>query len=120
MAYTPDFEIAHIGVNCADAGYRRCCAEQICGFVSTGCEPGQGKCGCTVYRYPNRVDESPGRGLSMDTSPWPPPIFRGPPLPGKKRLCLDEDSVKRFPDGRILVIYAQEQIGGFAIHLMQK
>ena len=38
----------------------------------------------------------------------------------EKGFAFDEDSVKRFPDGRILVIYARQQIGGFAIHLMQK
>ena len=38
----------------------------------------------------------------------------------EKGFAFDEDSVKRFPDGRILVIYAKQQIGGFAIHLMQK
>ena len=38
----------------------------------------------------------------------------------EKGFTFDEDSVKRFPDGRILVIYAKQQIGGFAIHLMQK
>ena len=48
----------------------------------------------------------------MDTSPLPPAIFPRP--------AADEDSVKRFPDVRILVIYAKQQIGGFAIHLMQK
>lgn len=36
----------------------------------------------------------------------------------EKGFAFDEDSVKRFPDGRILVIYARQQIGGFAIHLM--
>lgn len=29
MAYTPDFEIAHIGVNCADAAQAERCAEQF-------------------------------------------------------------------------------------------
>ena len=33
---------------------------------------------------------------------------------------FDEESIKHFSDGRVLVIYAKEQIGGFAIHLMQK
>lgn len=38
----------------------------------------------------------------------------------EKGFLFDEDSIKRMPDGRILVIYARQEIGGFAIHLMQK
>ncbi len=65
--------------------------------------------------------KKPGRGEHGHLRPLPPAIFPRPAaIWRKKRLCLDEDSVKRFPDGRILVIYAKEQIGGFAIHLMQK
>ena len=38
----------------------------------------------------------------------------------EKGFSFDEESIKHFSDGRVLVIYAKEQIGGFAIHLMQK
>lgn len=50
----------------------------------------------------------------------------GPTLPAARRyleekgFSFDEESIKHFSDGRVLVIYAKEQIGGFAIHLMQK
>lgn len=120
MAYTPDFEIAHIGVNCADARAGRALRRAICGFVSAGCEPGQGKCGCTVYRYPNRVDESPRARRARTHRPCHRRSSRGRRYLEEKGFAFDEDSVKRFPDGRILVIYAKQQIGGFAIHLMQK
>ena len=40
--------------------------------------------------------------------------YRKPQMPTAQ---VTEESIKRFPDGRILVIYAQEEIGGFAIHL---
>ena len=36
----------------------------------------------------------------------------------EKGFSFDEESIKHFSDGRVLVIYAKEQIGGFAIHLM--
>ena len=38
----------------------------------------------------------------------------------EKGFAFDDSSVKRFPDGRILVIYSREEIGGCAIHLMQR
>ena len=38
----------------------------------------------------------------------------------KKGFAFDDASIKRMEDGRILVIYAKQEIGGFAIHLMQK
>lgn len=37
-----------------------------------------------------------------------------------KGLTFDESSIKRTPQGDILVIYADMEIGGFAIHLLQK
>ena len=33
---------------------------------------------------------------------------------------LRNKDVVNVPDGRVLVLYANEEIGGFAIHLMQK
>ena len=43
MAYTPDFELVHIGVNCADEAQAAECAHTNLSFVSIGCEPGQGR-----------------------------------------------------------------------------
>ena len=48
---------------------------------------------------------------------WPRPTRR---YLEEKGFSFDEESIKHFSDGRVLVIYAKEQIGGFAIHLMQK
>ena len=38
----------------------------------------------------------------------------------EKGFTFDDASAKYLPDGRVLVLYANEEIGGFAIHLMQK
>ena len=46
--------------------------------------------------------------------------FRAASFLEEKGFSFDEESIKHFSDGRVLVIYAKEQIGGFAIHLMQK
>ena len=120
MAYTPDFEIAHIGVNCADAAQTAALRRAIAVLFKLAVNPAKGKCGCTVYRYQIEWMKAPGRGehghIALATGDLP----AARRYLEEKGFAFDEDSVKRFPDGRILVIYAKQQIGGFAIHLMQK
>ena len=38
----------------------------------------------------------------------------------KRGFRFLNETAKYLPDGRILVLYAEQEIGGFAIHLMQK
>ena len=107
MAYTPDFEIAHIGVNCADAAQAERCAEQFAVLFQLAVNPAKESADARFTGTQIEWMKANGRGenghIDLDTS--------------NNHASL---SVKRFPDGRILVIYAKQQIGGFAIHLMQK
>ena len=57
---------------------------------------------------------------SPATATAPTRYRRGRAYLEEKGFLFDDGSIKRFPDGRILVIYSKSEIGGFAIHLMQR
>ena len=120
MAYTPDFEIAHIGVNCADAAQAARCAEQFAVLFQLAVNPAKESADARFTGTQIEWMKAPGRGehghIALATADLP----AARRYLEEKGFAFDEDSVKRFPDGRILVIYARQQIGGFAIHLMQK
>ena len=120
MAYTPDFEIAHIGVNCADAAQAERCAEQFAVLFQLAVNPPKESADARFTGTQIEWMKAPGRGehghMALATGDLP----AARRYLEEKGFAFDEDSVKRFPDGRILVIYAKQQIGGFAIHLMQK
>lgn len=120
MPFVPDFEVVHIGVNCADEAQAAACAAIFETLFSMPVNPAKESADA---RFTGTVIEwlkAPGRGthghISLATSD----------LPGArayledKGFVFDDSSIKRFPDGRILVIYARDEIGGFAIHLQQK
>lgn len=120
MAYTPDFEIVHIGVNCRDAAEAEACADQ---FETLFCLPVNPAKESADARFTGTQIEwmkAPGRGrcghIALATADLP----AARAYLEEKGFLFDEDSIKRMPDGRILVIYARQEIGGFAIHLMQK
>ena len=120
MAYTPDFEIAHIGVNCADAAQAARCAEKFECLFNLAVNPAKESADARFTGTQIEWMKAPGRGehghIALATADLP----AARRYLEEKGFAFDEDSVKRFPDGRILVIYAKQQIGGFAIHLMQK
>ena len=120
MAYTPDFEIAHIGVNYADAAQAERCAEQFAFLFQLAVNPAKESADARFTGTQIEWMKAPGRGehghIALATGDLP----AARRYLEEKGFAFDEDSVKRFPDGRILVIYAKQQIGGFAIHLMQK
>ena len=120
MSFVPDFEVVHVGVNCVDESQAVVCAarfEDLFGMpVNPAKESADARFTGTVIEWLKK----PGRGthghISLATSDLP----AARAYLEEKGFHFIEDSIKRFPDGRILVIYAQEEIGGFAIHLQQK
>ena len=120
MAFVPDFELAHIGVNCPDEAEAVGCAARFEDLFSMGVNPAKESADA---RFTGTVIEwmkKPGRGthghISLATSDLP----AARAYLEEKGFLFDDTTIKRFPDGRILVIYSREEIGGFAIHLQQK
>ena len=103
MAYTPDFELVHIGVNCADEAQAAECAHKFELLFQLAVNPAKESADARFTGTQIEWMKKPGRGYLEE-----------------KGFSFDEESIKHFSDGRVLVIYAKEQIGGFAIHLMQK
>lgn len=120
MAFVPDFEVVHVGVNCADETSAVNCAARFEELFAMPVNPEKESKDATFTGTSIEWLKKPGRGthghISLATSD----------LPGAREYLeakgfhFDESSIKRFPDGRILVIYSEEEIGGFAIHLQQK
>lgn len=121
MAFTPDFEVAHVGVNIGTPEGAVACADAFESLFSIPVNPAKESADA---RYSGTTVEwlkkPGGRGthghLAIATSDLPGAVE----YLEQKGFTFDPSSAKRFPDGRILVIYAREEIGGFAIHLMQK
>ena len=120
MAFVPDFEVVHVGVNCADEAQAGGCAAKFAELFDLGVNPEKESKDATFTGTAIEWLKKPGRGthghISLATSDLP----AAREYLEAKGFHFDESSSKRFPDGRILVIYAEEEIGGFAIHLLQK
>lgn len=120
MAFTPDFEIVHIGVNCANEAEAICCAQQYEQLFGLAFNPAKESADARFTGTQIEWMKKPGRGehghIAIATQNLP----EARAYLEEKGFLFDEASIKRFPDGRILVIYAKESIGGFAVHLMQK
>lgn len=120
MEYQPDFTIAHVGVNCGNETAAVGCAERFETLFRLPVNPGKESEDARFTGTQIEWMKKPGRGthghIALATADLPAARAY---LEGKGFL-FDETSVKRTPDGRILVIYAKEEIGGFAIHLLQR
>lgn len=118
--FTPDFEIVHVGVNTGTEEEAVACA----GLFETlfGLAPNPAKESADARFTGTQIEwlKKPGRGthghLALATSDLP----AARDYLEQKGFAFDDNSIKYFPDGRILVIYSKSEIGGFAIHLMQK
>lgn len=120
MGYTPDFEIVHIGVNCADEGQAVGCAARFETLFALKPNPEKESADARFTGTQIEWLKAPGRGthghIALATADLP----AAQAYLEEKGFAFDRRSVKYFPDGRPMVIYAVEEIGGFAIHLMQK
>ena len=120
MDFVPDFQIAHIGINLPDEACAAQCAKQFSELF--GLEKNMEKESGDACFTETQIEwmKKPGRGkhghIALETADLP----RARAYLEKKGFHFLDESAKYFPDGRILVLYAEQEIGGFAIHLMQK
>ena len=119
MSYTPDFKIVHIGVNCADEAQAVACAQRFAALFGLAVNPAKESADCSFTGTQIEWMKKPGRGthghIALATADLP----AARAYLEEKGFAFDDSSAKFFPDGRVCVVYAQEEIGGFAIHLLQ-
>ena len=119
MSYTPDFSIAHIGVNLPDAETAVQCAQMF--EMLFGLERNPAKESESASFTGTQIEwlKAPGKGTHGHIA------LATRDLPGAreylaaKGLLFNDETIKRYPDGRILVITSDQEIGGYAIQLMQ-
>ena len=120
MAFVPDFEVLHIGVNCANEAQAVGCAARFADLFSMPVNPEKESADASFTGTVIEWVKKPGRGthghLALATSD----LAAARAYLEEKGFHFDDSSAKYYPDGRTMVIYAREEIGGFAIHLLQK
>ena len=118
--FTPDFEIVHLGVNTGSEEQANACAGMFEALFSLAPNPAKESADARFTGTQIEWLKKPGRGthghIAIATSDLP----AARAYLEEKGFAFDDGSVKYFPDGRILVIYSRDEIGGFAIHLMQR
>lgn len=116
----PVFEIAHIGVNCENDVQARQCAEWFANWFGLALNPQKESADACFTGTQIEWMKVPGRGrcghIALATEDLP----AARRYLEKKGVRFDDNSVKFTKDGRILVIYAEQEFGGFAVHLLQK
>lgn len=119
MAFVPDFTIAHIGVNCENEAQAIECARQYEALFQLAVNPAKESADARFTGTQIEWLKKPGRGthghIALATADLP----AARRYLEEKGFAFDDDSIKYFPDGRILVIYSKQEIGGFVVHLMQ-
>lgn len=118
MSFTPDFKVAHVGINIGSAeGAEGCAAafEDLFSIPAAGGNASACYSGTAVEWM-----KHPGRGLHGHLAISTGDLAGAVAYLEKRGLTFDPGTAKYNPDGRMRIIYAAEEIGGFAIHLLQR
>lgn len=112
------FELAHVGINAADARSSLEIVGRLAGMFNMPIKEGNSSnfAGTGI-----EVSKKPGRGKNGHIAIKTNSISRA--MAYLKRMAgieIDMDTAKRSGDGQIVAVYLSEEIGGFAIHLLQK
>jgi len=110
------FELVHVGVNCADAGEANAVAKRFSALF--GWPVKEGNSSDFAGRYVEAMKGS-GRGRNGHIAVGCNSILRARAYLEAQGFAFDESSLKE-KNGRPNAIYLAEEIGGFAIHLLQK
>ena len=118
--FVPDFEIAHVGVNTGTEAEAVACASLFESLFGLPVNPAKESADARYTGTQIEWLKKPARGkhghIALATADLP----AARAYLEEKGFAFDDSSIKRLPDGRILVIYSKSEIGGFAIHLVQK
>jgi len=115
VAIVLGFELAHVGVN-PGTGSAREIAEGFAAMLGAGLKEGASSyfAGTAV-----EVVKEDGRGAHGHLAVRTRSIPRAVAWLEQKGIAVDASSEKRDGKGRLVAVYLREEIGGFAVHLLQ-
>ena len=111
------FQLAHVGINCADADQAEQTAKTLCAIFGFDYKPGNSSnfAGSGV-----ECNKAPGRGANGHIAIATNNVDRAMYHLGRKGVQFDESSRKMDAKGNTKAIYLKEELCGFALHLVQK
>ena len=110
-------ELGHIGINCADEAEAAKTAETFGALLSMAVKPGNSS--IFVGNKEIEVNKKPGRGTHGHIAIKCNNVDRAIYHLGLRGVKFDMDS-KNVKNGKTIAIYLADEVGGFAIHLVQK
>ena len=119
MAFVPDFKIVHVGINCENSQEAGQCAHMFEQLFQLAVNPQKESDSACFTGTEIEWMKKPGKGTHGHIAVATKDLPAARAFLEEQGVQFDESSIKYFPDGRILVIYLKEEIGGFAVHLMQ-
>ena len=110
-------ELGHIGINCADDTEAMKTAELLGSLLNMAVKPGNSS--IFVGKKEFEIMKKPGRGTHGHIAIKTNNVDRAIYHLGLRGVKFDMDS-KNVKNGKTTAIYLADEIGGFAIHLVQK
>ena len=110
-------ELGHIGINCADDTEAMKTAELLGSLLNMAVKPGNSS--IFVGKKEFEIMKKPGRGTHGHIAIKTNNVDRAIYHLGLRGVKFDMDS-KNVKNGKTTAIYMADEIGGFAIHLVQK
>lgn len=120
MDFVPDFDIAHVGINCQNEEQAK---ENAARFENDfGLSARSPKSPGGSYFTTTKIEwmTKPGKGTHGHLAVATSDIAGARKYLEDKGYTFDDNSIKRGSDGSITAVYANEEIGGFAFHLVKR
>ena len=111
------FDLAHVGINCADEAQAEQIAKTLCAIFGLEYKPGNSSifAGSIV-----ECNKAPGRGANGHIAIATNNVDRAVYHLGLQGIRFDESSRKTDAKGNTKAIYFQNELAGFALHLVKR
>lgn len=111
------FDLAHIGVNTADAAASLGITRQLAMLFNLPLKEGNSS---NFAGKVLEINKSFGAGTHGHIAMATNSIARACVWLGRKGVAIDLNSAKKDPAGALVAVYLKDEIGGYAVHLLQK
>lgn len=111
------FEIAHVGINTADAETSLDITRKFCAMFSMPLKEGNSS---NFAGKGIEVNKAQGPGVNGHIAVATNSLPRAIAWLERSGVAIDHASAKKDPAGNMVAVYLKEETGGFAVHLLQK